>query len=114
MGWREEGKLPNAVLHPDLVAGESAFGVEEALRGRLERLQAAVEGARVDDVDGRVERQQLVGQLGCLLLAVAGQGRVRGDACRRRREGGALVFARVGVHDPVHAELRVRKRGGMR
>lgn len=95
-----KGGVPESV-----VAADFPYARPESLDDGRQRLEAPVERARVDPLDGRVERGRgdVSGQLAGLLHAVAGQRRVAGDAGGGGH--GALVGAGARVLEPVGAEL---------
>lgn len=69
----------------------------------LDRLQAPIVRARDDAVHGRVNGHQVIGELAGLLLAVRGEGGIRGDA--RRGEDASCVDARGRVDCERRTEL---------
>lgn len=95
--------LADAILAADLPRLGVAGPRGQSGDGGRDGLHAAVEGGRVDALDGRREGREMGGEFVGLLHAVAGEGWVAGDAGGRGDRG--AVFARLGVNDPVGAEL---------
>jgi hypothetical protein len=94
--------FPNAIFTADFLRFWIGRRGEGGERGRY-GLDAAVEGGRVETLDGRGECREVGGEFVGLCYAVAGERGVGGDSCGGG-DGGA-VFAGFGVDYPVGAKL---------
>ncbi len=103
---QEPSHAPKPVLPPHLPRPDPALA--QPHDRRRNGLQAAVVRARVDGADGRVERDEVLGQLARLRLAVADERHVPGGEARWGGCGGG-VDACLRVDGEGCAGLRVRR-----
>lgn len=91
---------------PQPIVSPQRHRLPQPRNSRLQRLQASIKRTAVDGANGRIERDDFLGQLLGLFDTVRSQRRVRGDLGGRGHVG--EVFARGRVQGPIDAELERR------
>lgn len=105
-GWMIEACKAIELAHARLDVDTNGLASGQSGGEGFQSLQAAIEGRAVDQVNWRVDGQEVLAQLLGLLDTVSGEGGIRDDSCRRWNVGG--VCASRGVDGPVGAVLGFR------